>query len=408
MSGTVTIRMYDVGFGDAFVVTVDRGGRVWRMLVDCGVHSQGRARPITESVAAIVADLTAAGGDDAPHLDVVVATHHHADHIVGFAEDAWEKVSVGEVWVPFVEDPDDSDAATLRAGQKAAALALSRLAAADPSPTAPIAAMLALNSSGNEKATDRLLMRAGRSFRGTHTIRYLPSKNADENAVATSHPDVVAHVLGPSRDAKDLKRMDPPTSARWLALDGSGAGAVRDGRPLFAPAFVDTGRSADPTPADVRLLDRLDLDRLGEDELLLAASVLENAVNNTSVFFVLDVAGVGLLFPGDSQEGAWDHVLDDEQARRRVAGVAFVKIAHHGSGNATPRRLVDEVLPDGRMTMLPFGLVKRWAATIPQTNLMAALAEHHHTVVRADDPHAGGDVTVDENGLWSQLTIDLP
>ena len=36
-----TVRMYNVGFGDSFLVTVPRRGRPWRMLVDCGVHMQG-------------------------------------------------------------------------------------------------------------------------------------------------------------------------------------------------------------------------------------------------------------------------------------------------------------------------------------------------------------------------------
>ena len=78
--------MYNVGFGDAFRVTVRRGDETWRMLVDCGVHSHGQARPLAESVKNIIDDLAEDCGGT-PHLDVVVATHHHRDHIVGFADD---------------------------------------------------------------------------------------------------------------------------------------------------------------------------------------------------------------------------------------------------------------------------------------------------------------------------------
>ena len=104
-AATVEVRMYNVGFGDAFRIIVRRGDQTWRMLVDCGVHSHGDRRPIGESVARIIEELETEC-DGKPSLDVVVATHHHADHISGFAENAWKKVEVGEVWVPFVEHPD--------------------------------------------------------------------------------------------------------------------------------------------------------------------------------------------------------------------------------------------------------------------------------------------------------------
>ena len=45
--------------------------------------------------------------------------------------------------------------------------------------------------------------------------------------------------------------------------------------------------------------------------LLAAASVLEQSVNNTSLFFVLEVGGLRLLFPGDAQYGAWEHVRNN-------------------------------------------------------------------------------------------------
>jgi hypothetical protein len=57
---TVAVRMYNVGFGDAFLVTVRKGQQSWRMIVDCGVHAHGQARPLEESVNALIDDLRAA------------------------------------------------------------------------------------------------------------------------------------------------------------------------------------------------------------------------------------------------------------------------------------------------------------------------------------------------------------
>ena len=87
----ITIRMYNVGFGDSFLLTVRQSNGVWRMLVDCGVHTQGiGAHKIDDIVADILETVT--GADGVPRLDVVVASHRHRDHIIGFDNDAWQDV----------------------------------------------------------------------------------------------------------------------------------------------------------------------------------------------------------------------------------------------------------------------------------------------------------------------------
>ncbi|MEB0260025.1 hypothetical protein QN346_21615, partial [Undibacterium sp. 5I1] len=77
----------------------------------------------------------------------------------------------------------------------------------------------------------------------------------------------------------------------------------------------------------------------------------------------LDVSGTRLLFVGDSQEGAWEHVLDDPVSKALGSSVAFYKIGHHGSHNATPKPFVESVLGQGAYAMLPWGLVKQWENT---------------------------------------------
>ena len=97
---------------------------------------------------------------------------------------------------------------------------------------------------------------------------------------------------------------------------------------------------------------------------------LERSVNNTSVFFLLDVQGVRLVFPGDAQEGAWEHVLNDQNALTLIKNAEFYKVGHHGSHNATPKPFV---LTDWQGTgdaMVPWGLVKAWKDTIPKKELL--------------------------------------
>ena len=109
----IRIRMYDVGFGDCFLVGFPSADHRERLvLIDCGVHfaSQG-GHPIPDVIADIKREATSGRPDGQPRIDIVVATHRHQDHVSGFEDqDVWADVEVGEVWLPWTEDPDDEDA----------------------------------------------------------------------------------------------------------------------------------------------------------------------------------------------------------------------------------------------------------------------------------------------------------
>lgn len=428
-ASSVTVRMYNVGFGDAFLITVKQLNEAWRMLVDCGVHNQGKARPILEVVRAIISDLTeSVEPGKPPTINVVVATHHHADHINGFAYDDWEKVHVGEVWVSFVEDESDDDAKSLKNGLVDTARSLNALiglaAAAfhdeTRSQTLGVAGNLALNSLGNEDAMDRLLGRNGKHFLNVPKVRYLPEKHAQLNVIRTSLPRVNVHVLGPSRDPERLKQLSPPKSVRWLAMQEafetesvaeSGGAQKKAQLPIFDEIYT-----VPPSEArrDIGIelfssLDTLNLESLVDDvsELLAAASILERSVNNTSIFFVLDVEGTRLVFVGDAQHGAWEHVLQDPSARALVSAPAFYKIGHHGSHNSTPRDYVANIIGSkGTYAMLPYGRVDQWG-DIPKETLMDALMKTKAHIIRADSPVADDHVHVGPGNLWSEITLPV-
>ncbi len=414
MAGTVSVRMYNVGFGDAFLVTVDRGGATWRLLLDCGVHSHGQARPLRESVRAIIADLRAAAADGVPRVDVVAVTHRHADHLAGFAFDDWAEVHVGEVWLPFVADEDDPDARALRHPETAQRLlglieARTRQFAAARRPREIAdAEAFAVNSFGNADALDRLLSRNGLRFATTPPVRFLPDRAHPTIPLTVPAVGALVHVLGPSRDPASLKAMEPPKNAGWWKLDADddAVGALHGETPLFDPVYA-------LDPADVpeglaRALKPLALQRLNNDNgLLQAASVLEHAVNNTSLFLVLEVAGTRLVFPGDAQYGPWRAILDSAASSALLKDAAFYKVGHHGSRNATPPRFVTDLWGEGRLAMVPWGRVPAWANTIPFPALLDALHDHQHTVVRADEPAEVPGVVTVHGDLWSEVTLPL-
>ena len=143
--------------------------------------------------------------------------------------------------------------------------------------------------------------------------------------------------------------------------------------------------------------------------LLAAASVLEQSVNNTSLFFVLQIGELRLLFPGDAQYGAWEHVRDNPEAMELIRNVDFYKMGHHGSHNATPMKYIEEQWLKPGDTMVPWGLVELWKDTIPWQQLIDALTTKHHRVIKPDEVLAGDDSHSElvKKEWWSQLTFKV-
>lgn len=407
---TVTVRMYDVGFGDQFLVTVRKGKQSWRMVVDSGVLLGGAARPIEESVGAIIGDLRDGDPAGRPHADVVVATHYHADHIAGFAVDDWREVDVDEVWTSFAWDPSDADAKALDRSQRSARATLLRLideragahAVADVPEALRTARELLDAQSINELAGNRLLGRNDSGFAGTHEVRFLPYRTASANTIATPIDGVTVHVLGPSRDRAYLRSN---SVGHRLALAHDCGCIAGDRVPLFAPGYAmhRAGyRRMYPRLAAHRCVEHLD--ELDDYGILAAASSVEEKANNTSLFFVLDVAGAHFVFPGDAQQGAWRHMLDNPDRKALVAPALFYKISHHGSVNGTPRHYAEQLLPEGAYAMLPWRRAERFGR-IPYPPLMETLERRGH-VIRFDEPAAvPGHVTFGDR--WSELTLSV-
>ena len=406
---TATLRMYAVGFGDCFLLTVPRfQERPWRMLIDCGVHGMGRSE---HSLGTVISDVIATCSDGpggAPVIDLVVASHRHQDHIAGFTDARWDDVTVGEVWLPWCEDPTDTEAQRLRTRLDGAARTLHQQFAVD----APEIAAIALNSLSNERAMTTL--RDG--FGGQPARRFL-SAAAPVRTELAGLPDARIHLLGPARSEEAIKAMDPPELERWLALSlGVGPGAVPAGPDPsagpFGPAYGITDRAVfrqryPHLDADDDLLDHAVLD---PDDALAAASWLDRCLNNTSLVFVVEIENVRIVFPGDAQWGVWREILTNTDARSLLERATLYKVSHHGSHNGSPKSLVHDVLPEHVTSMMSFRSMERWTA-IPQTDLVAALRTPGRTLLRPDEdiPAAGavgvGEIRRAADGLWTEIDL---
>src|SRR6266702_3650849 len=105
---SVTIRMYNVGFGDCFLLTFQYANEERHMLIDYG----STAAPKNTTGKYMLEVANDIKGICKGKLDILVATHRHRDHISGFATDGdgsgkvIAELEPTHVIQPWTEDPN--------------------------------------------------------------------------------------------------------------------------------------------------------------------------------------------------------------------------------------------------------------------------------------------------------------
>lgn len=403
-SKSVSVRMYNVGFGDAFLVTIPTSSGDKRILFDCGSIAK-KIKTIEEVSNQIIADCTGESGIAA--IDVIVATHRHKDHVSGFARPEWDEVAVKEVWMPWTEHPTDKAAKKIRQAQTkltaslAAAFSgridLDKLALSENPPTRRLGTpmTLVLNAMSNAEAMNRL----HHGFTGEPKRRFLPSivkQNAGTTAepgkkglversfVTDVLPGVTIHILGPSRDENVIREMDPPKGKSYLRMRSEKDTAKRDlCRPFSEEFEFHENEMTRDYMAHLSLQDRSEIGRGTDYSDLEVAVALDSAVNGTSLMLMLEVAGTFLLFPGDAQWGTWNAAMTDVEWSEMLGKTNFYKVGHHCSHNATPKAFVENNIEEA-ITAMASTMERSMWPSIPRKPLLDALAHKRCKIARSD------------------------
>ena len=351
----VTIRSYQVGFGDCFLVSFhyDRHPRVGtrHILIDFGTTALPKHAG-RKSLKQIAEHIKSETGNA---LHAVVATHRHKDHISGFGGASGSIIAGMKPKVvvqPWTEDPKAATDASrptrssrrrqarivgLAEMQEVAGAALRELDRHPQNITKTVRDQLDFLGKDNiaNKAAVTNLMNMGKRA----VYAFFGSKSGLETVL----PGVKIHVLGPptldqSEDLRRERRRDP--NEFWHFQAQAGRRAARRGR-LFSGAKT-WGRGRKDLPIETRwFLPRLDSIR-GE-QLLEIVRTLDEEMNNTSLILLFQVGRSKLLFSGDAQIENWEYCLkkarNHKSIRRLLKKVDFYKVGHHGSLNATPKTL---------------------------------------------------------------------
>ena len=368
------VRMYRVGFGDFFLVTVPTSKGDRYIVIDCGVFKGTSGTGDIGSIEDAIQDLYETTGGK---LSLVIMTHRHADHIAGFsrAAETFRKFEASMVWMPYWEQFNEKKGSPhnlqFQIEQLALQLALQFRGREDEQ--ARIALDLLWDAtgvdfnaappgekklSGNALALDLLKNHLGK---GGKNVRYYAA--GDEPELPPELKGLSAAILGPPpADAQVFLKLDDLKKGVGQYLDSTAGGD--DGpaaiRPFRQQWCAEPERDYPAQDAQGRAINYTEVvkDVAGAqpDMLAAAAIAIDKFLNNQSLVVLFTFAGKKLLFVGDAQAGNWEHwlyrvdapdrdptKLGDiaEESRQLLRDIDFYKVGHHGSTNATPIQAVE-------------------------------------------------------------------
>jgi len=428
-AGQLRIRMYRVGFGDFFLMTVPSAKGPLHIVIDCGVTKGTTGKGDIGTIKEAVADMAAETGGE---LALIIMTHRHMDHIIGFSrcpEFKNFKGKVDAIWMPVWEKEGDKDISKFQnemfalASELHASLAL----AADSVPDGPeILAMLqnatggaGAGTGGGSNAASLALLKNGLGVTPSYYCKGSPAELPQSLVDA----GLTAEILGPPPvDASDFMSLMDLRKGVGQYLDAAGGGLsgsagngkrerVQPFRKSWQVKPEDYPASAfwewehrklegtkEPGFVDWKHLQQA-VDAAQPAALMSAVKKVDNHLNNQSLVVLFTYDGKKLLFTGDAQAGNWEYWLYDapertstpsdklgKQGSSVLGHLDFYKVGHHGSTNATPIAAVN-AMNTGFMAMCStqadtFGSVKN-QGEVPRIPLIAALSSKS-ALVRSD------------------------
>jgi hypothetical protein len=359
-SPSVRIRMYRQGLGDCFLLSFPRSNTGtspdFHMLIDCGVIIGTDPATLINAVQDI---YTTTNG----HIDLLVGTHEHWDHLSGFnqARDVFDKFIVDNVWLAWTEDPDNATARSLRGNRSAKVTALRSAVAQMTAPGMaadkesiqrilgffgddPALGVAAAPGAGNQAAAPAA--HAGGSTQAA--MLYLASRHdakvhfcyptKDEPHPLDGVNNVRVYIFGPPEDMKMMKLIDPTSQGKetygvassgaedafFAAVNASGQGSADDQIQELSIPF-DSFYRISPAEAQAPQQDGFFRQHYGfnkngteawrriDDDWLNVANELalnlDSDTNNTSLVLAIELGDPGcgkvLLFAADAQVGNW-------------------------------------------------------------------------------------------------------
>ena len=332
MADKLLVRAYNVEVGDCLYCRIPKARKVgnqiddFHILIDCG--TVGTASNLPAAITNLKT-LLPNDGSGKKRLDLLVATHKHADHIAGFDPALFQGIAIGAIWMNVAMDTEHPQAEQTNQLHNLATTAMRNLASLNLSMSPDLTDLVALYSLENDDAMTALSQTLPTA--NGITPLYVHAGKTPSQLGLPLH-DATIRVIGPENDI-DHFYLGEDVDETLQGLIASGA--------MFRESMTpSTARPANISESDFRRL----RSRMMSSALAFA-ELSGEVTNNTSVVLLIEWKNKRLLFVGDAEwnskfkdgkhNASWN-VMWHERKNRLNLPINFLKIGHHGSVNATP------------------------------------------------------------------------
>jgi beta-lactamase superfamily II metal-dependent hydrolase len=338
MKEELLVRIYSVGCGDCIFIRVPDRDRPFHILIDCGNYygeDSVKLKQAMANVEVLLNDKTMVPESHRGHLDLLVATHQHWDHIKGFESslETFKRIKVDRVWLSVGMKKDHPQGFQLRALQDHVEQTITRFKS-NPEFSSNPGLLSLLMSLSTKQSTEALTndIPSHHGIQPSYVYREfekdLPKKDAKSARLDFKEPKTKLFVLAPE------KQIDESYVGNAFSLLQN----LNDGEKCVDKLVPVDQRLDFPTNISRQQFRQLKTQLRYTS--LLAAMQSNDVVNNTSVVLLLEWKGRRLIFPGDAQHESWNLMWKNSHAQLTRA-IDFLKVSHHGSCNGTPYDLKD-------------------------------------------------------------------
>jgi beta-lactamase superfamily II metal-dependent hydrolase len=326
---SITLRAYNVLFGDALLVSWDEDDGPHHAWVDFG-NFHNDANAVFEKVYNDV--LSRTGGK----LDLLVITHRHLDHMEGFyslRKRFKADFTIQRLWYAHVTSTVD------HVFEIAERTLRSTLPASIPASDTEIGRVFRNNFGAKGDKIRKQMADILKDIGVPASRRFKIHRSM--NLAQALPPGLQAldiEVLGPEKNSKRyLQPLEHALRLRGVALstDNGRVKATRED-PFHGARAVKFSKSALAGLADVARLRR----QLQSGGLEVLAAV-DTTRNNTSIVMRMTHGSARLLLVGDAEEMSWELMRKNGAALK----ANVIKVGHHGSINASPDWSFTKVMP---------------------------------------------------------------
>lgn len=414
----VAIQMYRMGTGDCFVVKFLKGASVsFKMLIDCGCWSGSKSR-LTPFVQRLMSEID-------HHVDALVVTHEHKDHVLGFDQcrglftDGGFKAD--KIWMAWTENDADPKIKKWKReyGQKKKSLRM----VADKMNRAIRSPAFKNQFAGTHgeaalRERKRTFARVLQGFADLHAagdyigdlegLRVVKEEIADNNIFYFVPGDIMENI--PGLEGVRIYVLGPPTLYNQVKSEKGPAGEAYEHNDdlsdtnSFAAAVTASADATTelPLPFDKSFVASERKDRalyqqrtqawrrIDHDWLFSAGAYalrMNSLTNNLSLVLAIEFIDSGkvLLFPGDAEFGSWKswHAINWDgrypglTTEKLLNRTVFYKAAHHLSHNGTARSIGLNMMTSPHLTamatldydVIPDG----WTSTMPNVGILKDL-----------------------------------